>query len=75
MEVSMVFLTAEMNIFHQFPSRHAGSDPEEFWLRPGIAITASVQSESARIVYSRSDFPRPFQFRFSEEGMDYAVQN
>ena len=75
MEVSMVFLTSEMNIFRQFPSKHAGSDPEEFWLRPGIAITASVQPESGRIVYTRSDFPHPFQFRFSEEGMDHTVQD
>ena len=57
------------------PSKHAGSDPEAFWLRPVMAITASVQSESARIVYARSDFPHPFQFRFSEEGMDRTVQN
>ena len=75
MEVSMVFLTSEMNIFRQFPSKHAGSDPEEFWLRPGIAITASVQPESGRIVYATSDFPHPFQFRFSEEGMDHTVQD
>ena len=75
MEVSMVFLTSEMNIFRQFPSKHAGSDPEEFWLRLVVAITASVQPESARIVYATSDFPHPFQFRFSEEGMDHTVQD
>ena len=40
-----------------------------------MAITASVQSESARIVYTRSNFPHPFQFRFSEEGIDRTVQN
>ena len=40
-----------------------------------MAITASVQPESGRIVYARSDFPYPIQFRFSKEGMDYIVQN
>ena len=43
-----------------------------------MAITASVQPESARIVYARSDFPHPFQFLFfffSKEGMDHTVQN
>ena len=40
-----------------------------------MAITASVQPESGRIVYARSDFPHPIQFRFSKEGMDYIVQN
>ena len=28
------------------PSKHAGSDPEAFLLRPVMAITASVQPES-----------------------------
>ena len=60
------------------PSKHAGSGPEAFFitasyshygqlwpLRPVIAITASVQPESARVVYfARSDSPHPFQFRF-----------
>ena len=45
-------------------SKHAGSDPEAFWLRLALAITASVQPESARTAYARSDFPHPFQFRF-----------
>ena len=58
------------------PSKHAGSDPEAFLLRPFMAITASVQAESGRIAYyARSDFPHPFQYRFSEEGMDHTVQN
>ena len=57
------------------PSEHAGSDPEAFWLRPVMADTASMQPESGRIVYAGSDFQHPFQFRFSEEGMDYTVQN
>ena len=39
-----------------------------------MAITASVQSESGRIVYAGSDFPHPFQLRFSKEGMVH-VQN
>ena len=28
-----------------------------------------------RINYARSDFPHPFQLRFSKEGMDHIVQN
>ena len=56
------------------PSKHAGSDPETFRLRPVMAITASVQPQSGRIVHAGSDFPQPFQFRFSKEGMDYIVQ-
>ena len=58
-----------------FPSKHAGSDPEAFRLRPVMAITASVQPESGRIVYAGSDSPYPFQFRFSKEGMNHIVQN
>ena len=57
------------------PSKDAGSDLEPFWLRPVIAVTASVQPESARIVYARSDFPHPFQFRFFNEGKDHIAQN
>ena len=56
------------------PSKHAGSDPEAFWLQPVMAITASVQPESGRIVYAGSDFPHPSQFRFSEKGMGFTVQ-
>ena len=40
-----------------------------------MAITASVQPESGRIVYAGSDFPHPFQLRFSEEGMGHIAQN
>ena len=40
-----------------------------------MAITASVRPESGRILYAGSDFPHPFQFRFSKEGMGHAVQN
>ena len=44
------------------PSKHAGSDPEAFWLWPVMAITVSVQRpELGRIVYAGSDFPHPFQ--------------
>ena len=57
------------------PSKHAGSDPEAVWLRSVMAITASVQPESGRIVYARSDFPHPFQLRFSNEGVEHIVQN
>ena len=57
------------------PSKHAGSDPEAFWLRPVVAVTANVQPESGRIVLAVSDFPHPFQFRFSKEGMDRIAQN
>ena len=59
----------------QTPGKHAGSDPEAFWLWPVMAITASVQPESGRIVYAESNFPHPFQFRYSKEGMDHVVQN
>ena len=44
----------------RWPSKHAGSDPETFWLRPVMAITASVQPESGRIGYAGSDFLHPF---------------
>ena len=57
------------------PSKHAGSDPEAFWLRPVMAVTASLQLESGRRVYAGSDFPHPFQFRCSAEGMDHTAQN
>ena len=40
-----------------------------------MAITASVQPESGRIVYAGSDFLYRFQLRFSQEGMDHIVQN
>ena len=40
-----------------------------------MAITASMQPESGRIVYAGSDFPHPFQLRFSKEGIDRIVQN
>ena len=40
-----------------------------------MAITASVQLESGRSVYGRSDFPHPIRFHFSKEGMDQIVQN
>ena len=57
------------------PSKHDGSDPEAFWLQPVMAIKASVQPESGRIVYAGSDFQHPFQFHFSKEGMGHTVQN
>ena len=40
-------------------SKHTGSDSEAFWLRSVMSITSSVQPESSRIVYARSDFPHP----------------
>ena len=40
-----------------------------------MAITASVQPESGRMVYARSDFAHPIQFRLSKEGMDHTAQN
>ena len=58
-----------------YPSKHAGSDPETFWLRPVMAITASVQPEWGRIIYALSDCPLQIQFRFSKEGMDHNVQD
>ena len=57
------------------PSKHAGSDLEEFWLWPVMAVTASVQPELARIVYTGSDFPHQFWFNFSKEGMEHIAQN
>ena len=53
------------------------SDPiqKRFLLRLVMAITANLQPESGRIVYAGSDFPHPFQPRFSKEGMDHIVQN
>ena len=38
------------------PSKHAGSDPEAFWLQPVKAIMASVQPKLGQIVYAGSDF-------------------
>jgi len=35
-----------------------------------MAVSANEQQKSARIVNAGSDFPHPFLFRFSEEGMD-----
>ena len=40
----------------KYPSKHAGSDPEAFWLWPIMAITASVQPESGR---TQSYMPDP----------------
>ena len=40
-----------------------------------MAITASVQPESGRVVYAGSDFPHPFQFCFSKEGVGHSMQN
>ena len=48
------------------PSKHAESDPEAFLLRTVMAVTASVQPGSDRIVYAGYDSPHPFQlFLFS----------
>ena len=71
---SMPSSTFFMLEFRFIPSKHAGSDPEAFWFWPVMAITASVRPKLARIVYSGSDFPHPFGFRFSHEGMDQTVQ-
>ena len=69
----------QLNTVHQitikYLSKHARSDPEVFWLRPVMAIMASVQPGSGQIVYAGSDFPHPFQLCFSKEGMDHIVQN
>ena len=40
-----------------------------------MAIAASVQPESGRIVYAGSDFSHPFQLRFFQKGIDHIVQN
>ena len=60
----------------RIPSKHAGSDPEAFYLRPVMAVTASVQPELGRIVYASSSFPYPIQVcvLFPKEGMDHIVQ-
>ena len=41
-----------------------------------MAVMASVQPESGQIayIYAGSDFPHPFQLRFSKEGMGHIVQ-
>ena len=51
------------------PCKHAGSNPEVFWLQPVMVIMASVQPEAGQVVYARSNFPYPFQFHFSREGI------
>ena len=58
-----------------YPSKHAGSDPEAFWLRPVMAITASVQPESGRIVYCRIRLPASVSAPFFQRGVDHIVQN
>ena len=57
------------------PSKHARPDPEAFWLRPFMAITARVQHQYGQTVYAGSNFPHPFQLRFSKEVMDHIVQS
>ena len=54
------------------PRKHAGSDPEAFWLPPVMAVTASVQPDR---IYAGSDFSHPFHFRFFKEGKDHIAQN
>ena len=72
-EWSCVTKCGQLMLSACLPSKHAGSDPEAFWLRLVMAVTASVRSESGRIVYAGSDFPHPIQLRFSKEGMDHIV--
>ena len=57
------------------PSKHAGSDPEAFWLRPVMAITASMQPLPGRIVYAGSDFSHAILSRSSKEGLDHIVSH
>ena len=40
-----------------------------------MAITASAQPESGRIVHAGSHFPHQIRFRFSKEDLDHIVQN
>ena len=40
-----------------------------------MTIMATVQPESGRTGYAGSDFPYPFQLRFSKEGIDLIVEN
>ena len=56
----------------RWPSKHAWSDLEAFWLWPSMA---SMQSESGQILYAGSNFLHPFQLHFSKEGIDHSVQN
>ena len=44
---------------HTQPHKHARFDLEAFWLRPVMAIMASMQPELCQIVYAWSDFPQP----------------
>ena len=55
------------------PSKNAGSDPEAFWLRPVMAITASMRPQSGRIVYAGSYFSHAILSRSSKEGLDHTV--
>ena len=66
---------AQCAVLKDAPSKHAGSDPEAFWLQPVMAIMASVQPELGWIVHAGSKFLHPFQFRFSKESMGYTMQN
>ena len=50
-------------LVYSTPSKHAGSDPEAFWLRPVTTITASVQPEWGRIVHAGCDSVPFFQRR------------
>ena len=56
-------------------SKDAGSDPEAFWLRLVMPITASVQPESDRIVYAGSDFLHPVRFHSCKASPDHIAQN
>ena len=56
------------------PSKHAGSDSEELWLWPVMAVLASMQPELGRTVYPGSNFPLTVQFHSSKEGLDCIVQ-
>ena len=46
-----------------------------FWLWPVVAIMASVQPESGRVICTRSDFLHPIQFGSSKKGLDHHAQN
>ena len=54
-----------------YPSKHARSDPEMFWLQP---VMASMQPESGQIVYTGSHFLHLFQLFFRRRPGSYCAK-
>ena len=57
------------------PVNMPGPIRKRFWLRPVMPITASVQPESGRTVYTGSDFLHPIRFRSCKASPDHIAQN